>query len=74
MKLVTLKLNEDLWKELRNLLIRAGHDKAEIVEEWDEQIQELKEAHAELENPNSEFISLDELDQKLKQIIARYED
>lgn len=73
MKLVTLKLNDELWSELRNLLIRAGKDKVEIVEEWDEQVQELREARAELEKPDAKFITLDELDEQLKEVIARYE-
>jgi len=76
MKIISLKINDKVYKYFMWFLERFSKDEIQIINEADEYIsveEYLTNELDQLENGNAEFISIDELDNALEETIRRNE-
>ncbi len=76
MQTIRLRVNDEIYKNLMWFLGRFDNDEIQVIKENNQflSIQEyLKNELEQVELGNSEFISLEELDNQLEETIRRYE-
>ena len=76
MQTIRLRVNDEIYKNLMWFLGRFDKDEIQVIKENNQflSIQEyLKNELEQVELGNSEFISLEELDNQLEETIRRYE-
>lgn len=77
MQTIRLRVNESIYHNLMWFLKRFNQEEIEVIKENDEFLSIQRYLQAELEsikNGTAKFVTLEQLDQELEDIINEYED